>query len=99
MPAIQSKPENEDHESSRKAPTFRPEDPTGWYKEFEGYMRRQDQAHLALINPRPEDNIANRGKVKTWDKRNDYCISYLQESARGPKTRAAKLIVFKGFLF
>lgn len=92
MPTIHSKPEDE--ESSRfRVPAFRQQDPYGWLEEFEGYMRRQDQAHLALTTERPVG--VSESKLKSWDKKNDTCISYLQEAVRGNENRSAKQLVFK----
>jgi len=91
MPTVQSKPEEE---STRfRVPSFRQNDPHGWFEEFEGFMRRQDQAHLALSTEKPVDG--SQSKIRLWEKRDDYCISYLQESVRGPENRSAKQIVFK----
>ena len=94
MPTTYSKPESEQEFRSR-VPAFRASDPNGWFEEFTGYMMRQDQAHLALINERPDENHASDSSIRRWNKRNDYCISYLQEAVAGPTNRSAKLLVFK----
>ena len=93
MPTTYSKPESE-QESRSRVPAFRASDPNGWFEEFTGYMMRQDQAHLALITERPDDD-ASDSSIRRWNKRNSYCISYLQEAVAGPTNRSAKLLVFK----
>ena len=73
-----------------KVPQFRKDDPNGWYQEYQGYMVRHNMAHLALTTNRP----AGGNPATEWDKRNAYCLSYLQEAVTQPQNRGPKSVVF-----
>jgi hypothetical protein len=80
----------EEEKKYSRVPQFQKNNVTGWLAEFKGFLMRYDLAHLALATDRPR-GAEDR---EVWDKRNAYCISYLQEAVRGPENRNAKQIVF-----